>query len=268
MQTALEYISAGIILALILGVTGQYATNMVSDKVANIEQTTGMQLADKIIDTILLSPGSPSNWGTSINPPNNMGFALANAIKPYQLEREKIKCLYNDSSNYIPAYQIRDIIGLSQNYYISLEVYPIYTISIHDITNEKFSINVVNQWGIPVSTVKVKGAYSDIENITSYTLATFMSDNLQNAVIKSNMTDVNGNCVLNFPGSGTKKSLIVMAEQLNVKSINTWPVASKDLINKVESTVGISTDFNVELVYRSVEIDGLNYFFKLKMWWS
>jgi hypothetical protein len=268
METSLEYISAGIILSLILGITGQYSTNMVNDRVINIEQTSGLQLADKIIDTLLLTAGSPSNWGSSIDPPNSIGFALENAIKPYQLDKSKVKCLYNDSNNYIPPYLIRDLIGLSKNYYISLEIYPMYSILIEKITSEKFRITVTNQWNIPVSTVNVKGAYTDYASIDSTEVNAFINGNLQNAVFRENMTDVNGNCILNFSGSGEKASLLVLCEQLNVKSVNTWPNISSDIITKVKASVGIDTGFNVELVYRTIEIDGLNYFCKFKMWWS
>jgi hypothetical protein len=268
METALEYISAGIILALILGITGQYSTNMVNDRIINIEQTSGLQLADKIIDTLLLTPGSPSNWGNSIDPPDSIGFALENAIKPYQLDKSKVNCLYNDSSNYIPAYEVRNLMGLSQNYYTSIEIYPMYSIFIQNITSEKFKISVTNQWGIPVSTAKVKGAYTDYASISSTEVYAFLNGNLQNAVFQENMTDVNGTCILNFSGSGKKASLLVLCEQLNVKSANIWPKTSCDIINKVKSSVGIDTGFNVEIVYRTIEIDGLNYFCKFKMWWS
>ncbi|MCX6653902.1 MAG: hypothetical protein NTY03_02145 [Candidatus Bathyarchaeota archaeon] len=268
METSLEYISAGIILALILGITGQYSTNMVNDRIINIEGTSGLQLADKIVDTLLLTPGSPSNWGNSIDPPKSMGFALENAIKSYQLDKSKIKCLYNDSNNYIPPYQIRDLLGLSKNYYISIEIYPMYSIFIESITSEKFKIAVTNQWGIPVSTAVVKGAYTDYASINSTEVNVFLNGNLQNAVFRENMTDVNGNCILNFSGSGEKASLLVLCEQLNVKSVKIWSNTSSDIIDKVCSSVGIDTGFNVEIVYRSIEIDGLNYFCKFKMWWS
>ena len=268
MNTSLEYISAGIILSLILGITGQYSTNMVNDRIINIEETSGLQLADKIIDTLLLTPGSPSNWGNSIDPPNSIGFALENAIKPYQLDKSKVKCLYNDSNNYIPPYQIRDLIGLSSNYYISLEIYPMYSIFIENITSEKFKITVTNQWGIPVSTANVKGAYTDYADIDFAEVTAFLNGNLQNAIFRENMTDVSGNCILNFSGSGEKASLLVLCEQLNVKSVNTWPNISSDIINTVKSSVGIDTGFNVEIVYKTIEIDGLNYFCKFKMWWS
>jgi hypothetical protein len=268
METSLEYISAGIILAMILGITGQYSTNMVSDRIINIEQTSGLQLADKIIETLLLTPGSPSNWGDSINTPDSIGFALENAIKPYQLDKSKIKCLYNDSNNYIPAYEIRDLIGLSKNYYISLEIYPMYSISIENITSEIFKITVTNQWGLPVSTANIKGAYTDYTSINSTEVYALLNGNLQNAVFRENMTDINGNCILNFSGSGEEVSLLVLCEQLNVKSVNTWPNTSGNIINKVKSSVGMDTDFSVEIVYRSIEIDGLNYFCKFKMWWS
>ncbi len=155
METSIEYISAGIVLCLILGVTAGFTNNMVSDRVARIEQTSDLKIADKIIDSLLLSQGNPTNWGQSIDPPTSMGLALGNAVQPYQLDRQKVSCLSNTSDNYIPASDVRDLLGLSQNYYLSIEIYPIYGVNIQSISNQKFLITVTNQWNVPVSTVNV-----------------------------------------------------------------------------------------------------------------
>ncbi len=268
MNTAIEYISAGIILSLILGVTGQYVTNMVSDRVSNLEQMSGLKIADKEVDQLLLSPGNPPNWGHSSIVPENIGFGLENAIKPYKIDREKILSLSNSSDNYIPIYEVRDLLGLSPNYFISIEIYPMYSISIAPLTNNKFLITVTNQWNIPVSTVNVTGAYTNSTDLNAVKINSFISGNVDDYVVKRNLTNNLGQCILDFSDIGSMKTLVVLANQLNIKSVNTWPDKIDDVVYSINSAMGSNMDFTVEIVYRNIEIDEMNYFCKLIMWWS
>ncbi len=267
MQTAFEYISAGVILCLILGLTGQFATNMVYDRVERIKQTTGLGVADKMIDFLLLSPGTPSNWGRLVDPPQNVGLALESAIKPYQLDRCKVRRLSNGTANYIPPHEVRDLLGLSPNYYTDLSIYPIYNITVEQLTDEKFLVSVANQWDVPVSTVTVTGTYTDIIHLNSTQITQFLYGDLD-APTETNTTDINGQCTLNFVGAGSKPTLIVMGSQLAVRSLTMWPTLSDDLVGVVESSMGSPVGFDTEIVYRSVEIDGMNYYCKLVLWWS
>ncbi len=268
MDTAFEYISAGIILSMIFGVTSVLTTNMVSDRMYQIEQTDSFKVADKMIDALLLCPGSPSNWGSSLNNPTNIGLSLENGVAPYQLDRTKVKRLSNSSSNHIPAHELRDLLGLSPNYFLKFEIYPMYHITVENVTSEKFTVTVVNQWGVPVSAVNVTGAYTNIENVNATEITSFLNGDLDDAVIVSALTNASGQCTLDFTGSGEKAKLIVLADQLSIKSATMWPEPSDDLIVEIESTIGESAEYNVEIASRSVEIDGMNYYCKLTLWWS
>jgi hypothetical protein len=268
MDTAFEYISAGIILSMLFGVTGIVTSNMVSTRLNQIEQTGGFKVADKMIDALLLSPGSPSNWGGLLDSPKSIGLSLEEGTKPYQLDPNKVKRLANSSFEYIPAHELRDLLGLSPNYYIKFELSPIYNISIEQLTAEKFAVSIVNQWGVPVSAVNVTGAYTDIQNVNASEIASFLNGDLDDAILVSSMTNASGQCTLDFTGSGEKATLVVLADQLGVKSATMWPTQSDDLIINITSSMGESSNYNVEIASRSVEIAGMNYNCKLTLWWS
>jgi hypothetical protein len=268
LDTAFEYISAGIILSMILGVTGVITTNMVSDRMYQIEKTGSFKVADKMIDALLLSTGSPSNWGNSLDSPTSIGLALENGVKPYQLDRNKVKRLNETSVGYIPAHEVRDLLGLSPNYFLKIKIYPIYSITVDEESSNLFTITVINQWGVPVSAVNVTAAYTDIEDVNATEITSLINGDLEDADILSALTDASGQCTLDFTGSGDRTTLIVLAEQLNVKSAIVWPEPSDDLVVVVESSMGDSADFNVEVATRSIEIDGMNYYCKLTLWWS
>jgi hypothetical protein len=124
-----------------------------------------------------------------------------------------------------------------------------------------------------VSTVNVTGGYTDIINVNSTELTSFIHGGLKNTIVKYNTTNTLGQCILNYSGMGSKKTLIIMASQLDVKSLAikslvTPPITSPDLITSIDSSMGSSSDYNVEIVYRSVIIDEMNYFCKLTLWWS
>lgn len=268
MDTAFEYLSAGIILSLILGVTTVFSNNMTSVKLNSIEQSSSFSIADKMVDFLLLSSGTPNNWGRTLDNPQTIGLALENAVKPYQLDRSKVKRLSNTSDAYIAPYEVRDLLGLSPNYYIKVEIYPMYNILIEQNTPEKFTVTVTNQWNVPVSALNVTGAYTTIENVNATEITSFINGDLTNAVTQSKLTNVAGHCTLDYSDTGAKRTLIVMVNQLNVKSLAIWPESSPDLIGTINSSMGDSSDFNVEMVYRTVEINGMNYICRFTLWWT
>jgi hypothetical protein len=267
-DTAFEYLSAGIILSMILGVTGVITTGMVSDRMARIEQSSSFKVADKMIDSLLLSPGSPSNWGTSFDNPSSIGLAQENGMKPYQLDRQKVSRLDVASAGYIPPHEVRDLMGLSSNYLISVDIYPMYRITVEATSDETFTINVRNQWNVPVSAVNVTGVFTDIENVNATEISSLLNNDFNYGEIRSALTDVVGNCTLDFTGTGAKATLMVLANQLNVRSLVVWPDSSPDLTQEIQASMGTSTDFSVQIATRSVEIDGMNYYCRLTMWWS
>jgi len=266
MHVSIEYIFAGITVFLILGVTSQYATNIVHNSASLIEKEGAAERADKIIDMLLLSPGSPQGWGEQLDEPRTMGLAVENAIKLYKLDASKVKRLSSNATNYIPPYRVRDLLGLSTYTYISLKIYPLFNISITKITEESFSVKVLNQWNAPVSNINITAAYSDITDLTKEDISSFMDNTLENASYTSNNTDLLGTSTLSFPGIGTQPTLIVLASALDVKSLAIWPQGNSPLVGVLEASMGTSSAYSTDIVSRSVDIDGLNYIARLAVW--
>jgi len=267
LHASIEYISAGVIVFLILGFTGQYTASMVNDHISLIEKNAGVKKADNIIYTLLLSPGQPLDWGLSYDEPELLGLAFENAVKLYQLDKYKVRRLSSNSSNYIPPGRIRDLLGLSAYYYISIRIYPIFNIIVGDDVEERVNVTLVNQWGIPVSNINVTAAYLDtpVENVSYSDITSFMDLSLETDYA-FNVTDALGTCTLNCAGVSEEGCLLILASQLGVKSMITWPKLSEHVIGTIESTMGSVSGFNTELVYRNVEIENLDYIVKFTLW--
>lgn len=268
MESTIEYISAGIIISLILGLTIHFSTNIVNLKVNAIEQEMGFNMAENVLDTLLLSAGIPSNWGDSPDLPSSIGLALDNAIKLYQLDSAKIKRLSKESTNYIPPHMVRDLLGLGGCYYISFKIMPVFSMEVTNTTSESFSIRVTNRWGSPISNANITAAYINLEEIGSNEIISFLKGDLDDAMYMRNKTDASGRCALNFSGAGSRETLIILADQLNIKSLVTWPTQSESVILNIESSMGSPTNFNVQVAARNVEIDSFNYIALLTVWWS
>ena len=268
MHASIEYISAGVIVFLILGFTGQYTANMVNDHISIIEKNAGVKKADNIIYTLLLSPGQPLDWGLSYEEPELLGLAFENAVKLYQLDKYKVRRLSSNSSNYIPPGRIRDLLGLSAYYYISIRIYPIFNISVSvDVVKERVNLTLVNQWGIPVSNINITATYIDtpVENVSDSDITSFMDLSLQ-AEYTFNVTNALGTCTLNCPGVSVDGSLLILANQLGVKSMTTWPNLSQHIVGTIETSMGSVSGYNAEVVYRNVEIEDMNYIVRFTLW--
>jgi hypothetical protein len=186
----------------------------------------------------------------------------------YQLDASKVGRLASGTTNSISPYRVRDLLGLSAEYYISIKIFPLLNMSFEKISDELFSVKLSNQWGVSVSNINVTAAYTNtcVSNITAADITSFMDNALQNATYASNMTNALGTCTLNFQGAGARSSLLVMAGRYSIKCLTSWPTLSEYILVEVESSMGSPSNFEVETTYRNVEINGLSYVARLTMW--
>lgn len=215
---------------------------------------------------VLLSPGYPANWGDCYDQPQVLGLALESAMKLYNLDSQKVKRLSSNSSDYISPVRVRDLIGLSSDYYISLKIFPFFNITVAKVSDQAFTVTVLNQWNTPIPNVRIDGAYVNmsISDIGPNEIAQFIDSSLEGAVWATGCTDIQGTCTLTF--GATKVSLMVIANQLSMKSITTWPTLPTAVVGAVESSMGSVSGYNAETVYRNVNMDGLNYIARLTIW--
>jgi hypothetical protein len=276
MNTSLEYIAAGIIMCIILGMTGRYTTNMVYDKMNLIESDQGLEKAGKILDLILLTEGDPPTWDDSTDDPNIMGFAPLNNIKMYKLDKDKLNRLIPTTPGYISPGRLRQLMGLSADYYISLKIYPLHNITITKKDQDVFEAEFINQWGTPISNVNVTAAYlndTQVEDLTEDEIDAFLDLDLP-ATYDSEFTNSIGVANIRLTGASNNGCLIIYSEQLTCRclfllNVNEYEVSFADTtlaINTIESSMGSVSGYNAEVVNRNVEIDGFDYNVRFTLW--
>jgi len=268
MDAVIEYISAGLIICLVLGFAGQYAASMTFDKLSLIERDTTMGKADRVIDMLLLSTGQPADWGriNYYGEPEVLGLAIENSVKLYQLDPGKVRKLDVSSPEYIPPGRLRDLLGLSSSYYMAFKIFPFFNMTITpQVDNSTFSVTVRNQWGVPVANVRVMGACLNVSttDIGTDKIAQFLDKSLE-AHYATSYTNIQGECLLSFAAPGS--SIIVVSNQLNMESVKTWPSLSPAIVGVIESSMGTVSGYNAETVSRNVYIEGLDYVARLVLW--
>jgi hypothetical protein len=266
MQTTLEYLTAGIIVLLILGATTTYASNLIYDRVRTLEAEAGLKRVDIILEILLHSPGRPPDWGEQIEKPEAIGLALENTFEPYQLDPKKVRRLKEGEGGYLSPYEIRELLGLDPAYYLSLEIKPIYDIQIEQINSTRFSVTVRNLWGAPVSNANVTAALGDIslEEVNYTTIFQLISHDLRGVYYAHNITDRLGLCTLRFQGNGT--SLLLCVGHLGLLSFASWPSEADGIISHIESSMGSISGYEAESSFRLVQIAGLSYVIRLMIW--
>ncbi|MBD3207407.1 hypothetical protein GF319_13840 [Candidatus Bathyarchaeota archaeon] len=276
MNTSLEYIAAGIIMCMILGMTGRYTTNMVYDKINLIESDQGLEKAGKLLDLILLTEGEPSNWGELPDDPVILGFAPKNALKMYKLDKDKVRRLVPTTPGYISPVRLRELMGLSAEYYFSFKIYPLLNLSITRDSQDIFTVGFKNQWGTPVSNVNVTAAYiggSYVEDLTEEDIEAFLDLDLP-ATYDSEMTNSIGKAKMEILDAANTGSLLIYTEQLTCRCLYLLNVNSNEItlpdtplvINTIESSMGSVSGYNSEVVTRNVKIDGFDYNMRFSLW--
>ncbi len=266
MQTTLEYLTAGIIVLLILGTTTSYASNLIYDKVRTLEAETGLERVDQIIEILLLSPGRPPDWGEGVDKPEALGLALENALKSYQLDPLKVRRLREGENGYLSPYDIRELLGIDPAYYISIEIKPTYGVEIEQLSQGRFKVYVRDPWGTPVINANVTAVLGDLalETVNYTTITQILSGDLRGVEYAYNVTDRFGVCTLNFQGDGGV--LLLCVGHLGLISFASWPEEAEGIIGHLTSSMGSLSGYEAESTYRLVDIGGLSYLFRLTIW--
>ena len=266
MQTTLEYLTAGVIVLLILGTTTTYASNLIYDRIRTLEAETRLERVDRILEILLLSPGRPPDWGEGVERPQALGLAMENALKPYQLDPLKVRRLREGENGYLSPYEIRDLLGIDPAYYISIEIRPIYEVEIEQLSPDRFRVSVSDPWGTPVINANVTAVLGDIplEAVNYTTVSQLLSGDLRGVEYAYNVTDQFGVCTLKFQGDGD--ALLLCVGHLGLLSLASWPGEAEGIIGHLTSSMGSVSGYESESTYRLVEIGGLSYLFRLTIW--
>ena len=266
MNAIYEYILAGFMMFVMLVALHSNLQTLISDTTALIMQED-YNMAESLIDMILLSPGNPPDW-SSTNPVL-FGLAAQETIDTYVLDPKKVIRLdegYNGSS-YISPGELRSLLGLTSDINLIIRISPIFPISIQPQGNGKYEIIVTNHKGVTIANVNVTGYYVP-ESLGS------SSEWSQ----EQNITDIDGSCTLKF-NQTDDYVLVVCADLVGVKTMQTYPpylrvrveggqVIQSDvpLITNINYTSGSFFGLNTDSAARYVEIDGFTYYFELEVW--
>jgi hypothetical protein len=256
--------------------TGKYTSNMVYDKINLIESNQGLEKAGKILDIILLTEGEPSNWDETPDDPEILGFAPSNTIKMYKLDKDKVRRLIPTTPGYISPVRVRELMGLSSKYYISIRIFPLLNVTLVRKSQENFELQFINQWGTSVSNVNVTVAYMNdslVEDLTEEDLESFLDLELA-GIYDSELTNSLGISRFELTGATENGCILVYSEQItcrclflfNINSNNVSLTDSPHLIHSIDSSMGSVSGYNAEVVNRNVRIDGFDYIVRFTLW--
>ncbi len=267
MNAIYEYVLAGFMMFVMLMALHSNLQTLISDTTALIMQED-YNMAESLIDMILLSPGNPPDW-SSTNPVL-FGLAAQETIDTYVLGSKKVIRLdenYNGSS-YISPGELRSLLGLTSGINLIIRITPIFPIGIQPQGNGKYEITVTNHRGVPLANVNVTGYYVP-ESLGS------SSERFQEQTI----TGIDGSCTLDFGQERLDYVLVVCADLIGVKTMQTSPSylevrveggqviqSEVPLITSINYTSGSFFGLNTDWAARYVEIDGFTYYFELEVW--
>lgn len=199
MNASLDYLFAtSIMIIIFVSSTASYLSMMaVPSKEVSQEQLLSM--TEKVMDQIVLSEGTPSDWGVRMSLPSSIGMA-AKSGSEYQLDLDKLRRLTdNTTGTMLSSKSMFRLLGLEKNYAFRLLITPALNITVVPTRfilagspqknfSSAFNITVRTHDNIPVPnanlTTSLLTAY--VETGMSFDVSYYMSD------IKHNVTDWKG----------------------------------------------------------------------------
>jgi len=267
MQASIEYMIAGLTVISILVVAEMNVLTLMNQTLTEVRQEVGLSEAEDILDTLLLSPGYPPDWGESSDTPDSMGLAVQNSIEEYVLDPKKVIRLSEESDYYISPPTTRRLLGLSKKYHFSLRITPFFNVTINNEGDGNYTISVTTYRGNPAPNVNVTGYYVDLPFQYNATYQT-----------QSAITSIDGTCTLNFDYA-SNSTLIVCADQSGIRSIaaeenglclkveDGYVIESETpIIHTIDYSTGELSELKKDVVTKFVKIDGYTYYVEFILW--
>lgn len=276
MHVTTEYLFVALILILIVGLTMTGMVTLMTQPLKKMEQQQLYTLAEQVLNTIILTPGDPPDWGETHIEPQSFGLALLNSRVFYTLDEEKVNEIF--SGNYPPD-DAKLSFGLGDDYGFSLTIMPVYNITI-DSTAQGFTIHVMSKEGYPLHNVNITGYYLP-DSWVPFPLPE------EDYVPKTSLTNWEGEAVLDFEPE-PNYVLIICSDFNGVKVMETMgsplngyfkfagnyvihdtiPILEDRFIYSTESHVEkpIGGVFTRVTLYRYVMIEDFTYYVEFTFW--
>jgi len=240
---------------------------LLNRKMADWEQAAGYQMAEGLLDMLLLSPGEPSNWNDFSDDPQRLGLASSKAFEDYALDSQKVERLTPNSTYYIPPATLRSLLGISSTIGLSLRIVPALNLTVTFEEPGEYTLTARDLKGLLVPNV----------NVTSYYVS-MPFDPYADPELRESVTDIHGNASVSYSPMANV-SLVVCVGQSDIRAIATYPkdtmltvqgnhVMSSTMptVLAVNSATGSFFGYKREVASRYVKIDGYTYYAELILW--
>lgn len=213
MHAILEYVAIGVMLIIFLTVSF-VVTYEVMQPASGVYHERIYTVAERLMDKIVLTTGIPVDWGTNIGVgPSNLtdfGLALNGTRNPYEIDPDKVMRLANLTSLPNPLLmnttRLAQLLGIERQYGFRLKIKPMLNILItpiewYNVRNRYvypsvLEVSVSNYFNIGIPNVNVTGMYVIVK--VSPGVGNQGQIELKTIFVQSNVTDVQGNCILNY----------------------------------------------------------------------
>jgi hypothetical protein len=212
---AYEYIFAALALVAVFTAAAYLAVTALPPyrSVSEIDQLK--VAAQKVMNSILLSPGYPHDWGSDVRVKSSdlTSFGLASSTiftrDAYVLDQDKVQRLCREVPDplYVPPSVVLGLLGLGLDYGMKMEFTPALGVKLEPSQGSGLTVEVVSEQGMPI-----EGA-----NVT--VVALYLSYGGLSTSTASGKTDLNGRCALSVAYS-VPALFITMVDSYGVIAIN------------------------------------------------
>jgi len=234
-----EYVFAALVMVAVF-TAATYLAVTVLPPYRSVSEVDQLKIAaQKIMNSILLNPGYPHDWGSdvSVTAEDLASFGLASFTtftrEAYVLDRDKVQRLSPEAGPfYVPPKAAIDLLGLGLDYGIKLEFVPVLNVEVRPSQEFEVVVKVTSEQGTPVKDAKVT------------VVAIYASGGELASSRRSGQTGVDGVCTLSLT-SPPPVLLITIVDYHGMRAINVstiGPGASRSLVIGKSLVVDKSVD--------------------------
>ncbi|MEM3795619.1 MAG: hypothetical protein QW429_07055 [Thermoprotei archaeon] len=250
----IDYVAAavGIVIVFLAGIF--IFGNMVSNGIAYSQQENTILGSQSLFDYILLSPGSPANWGSTAKPPLAFGLADYASAQPYTLSASSVMRLLESSfafqsntvtyhgktyinltnnnfsalistSSVLNYTYIKQLLDINGQYEFYLTLQPAIAFKIHKLQTTQgtaFSVSLTNYQGLPLAGAQLAAT---LIYQTQNSLSVYLAS-------ASSTTNLSGVAILEFNQQPAAFDLIVQA---TVAGLTGWGYYTNITPSKLEA---------------------------------
>jgi len=162
---------------------------LIQPYVSEISEVNEQDYLEELSKWLLLSEGSPGNWGQLSSAPEVFGLAKSNASILYELDIDKVSRLNGENSYAVTYIQLLEALGVDETA-LKIEVNPLFNVSVQLVsnvtggseTNYTFQVST-SKSGLPVAS-EVQ-CYVVARNFVANSTASLSNEGMGNVTLSS-----------------------------------------------------------------------------------